>query len=80
MLEHIVYCQTTQHLQKHNTLSEYQHRSRSACSTETQILELVNLFADAKEMCSKVDAIALDFSKAFEDPKQWLLKVRNLEK
>ena len=66
MLEHIVYSQTMQHLQKHNILSEYQHRFRSGCSTETQLLKVINLFADAIEMSSQVDAIALDFSKAFD--------------
>ena len=45
VLEHIVYSQVMDHLDKNNILSSFQHGYRSGCSTETQLLRVINEFA-----------------------------------
>ena len=54
------------HLDKHNILSKSQHGYRRKCSTETQLLKVIDLFAKGMENNLQVDAISLDFSRAFD--------------
>ena len=64
ILEHIIYSNTMAHLQK--ILSNLQHGYRSGSSTETQLLKVIDLFAKGLENHSQIDAISLDFSRAFD--------------
>ena len=54
------------HLQKHNILSELQHGYRKMCSTDTQLLKIINLLATGMENKKQIDVISLDFSRAFD--------------
>ena len=65
-MEHIIYSQTMKHLDKFDILSSLQHGYRSGCSTETQLLKVIDLFAKTLEKKSQTDAIFLDFSRAFD--------------
>ena len=66
VLEHIIYSQTMDHLQKYNILSDLQHGYRNRCSTETQLLKVIDKFAKALEDEAQLDAISLDFQRAFD--------------
>ena len=66
VMEHIVYSQTMDHLDKHGILSKLQHGYRNGCSTETQLLKVIDLFAKNLEKKSQTDGIFLDFSRAFD--------------
>ena len=66
MLEHIIYSQTMDHLQKYNILSSLQHGYRNTCSTETQLLRVIDLLAKGMDSSSQVDVISLDFARAFD--------------
>ena len=54
------------HLENFNILSKYQHGYRNGCSTETQLLKVIDMFAKNLENKSQTDAIFLDFSRAFD--------------
>ena len=54
------------HLDKHNILSKLQHGYRNRCSTETQLLRVIDLFAKGLENQKQIDVISLDFSRAFD--------------
>ena len=66
VLEHIIYSQSMDHLQKYNILSDLQHGYRNGCSTETQLLKVIDKFAKALEDEAQLDAISLDFARAFD--------------
>ena len=66
ILEHIMYSQTMKHLEKYKILSNLQHGYRNGCSTETQLLKVIDLFAKGLENNKQTDAISLDFSRAFD--------------
>ena len=66
VLEHVVYSQAMKHLEKYNILSELQHGYRRGCSTETQLLKVIDLLAKGLHNKSQVDTISLDFSRAFD--------------
>ena len=62
------------HLQKNNILSDRQHGYRSGCSTETQLLKVINYFAKGLENYKQIECISLDFRRAFDTvPHQRLL-------
>ena len=61
ILEHIVYSQTMNHLEKFNILSKFQHGYRNGCSTETQLLKVIDMFAKNLENKSQTDAIFFGF-------------------
>ena len=54
------------HLQKHNILSDLQHGYRNMCSTETQLLKIINLLAKGMDKKKQIDVISLDFSRAYD--------------
>ena len=54
------------HLEKLNILSKFQHGYRNGCSTETQLLKVIDLFAKSLENGTQTDAISLDFSRSFD--------------
>ena len=65
-LEHIIYSFIFTHLNKYNILCDNQHGFRSKRSCETQLLGAVNDFAKALNSGEQIDALFLDFSKAFD--------------
>jgi hypothetical protein len=66
------------HLNKHKILTDHQHGYRNGCSTETQILKVIDLFAKGLENNTQIDSISLDFSRAFDTvPFQRLLLKMN---
>ena len=77
ILEHIIYSETMDHLEKYNILSDFQHGYRNKCSTETQLLKVVDYFAKSLENKTQTDSIFLDFSRAFDvvPHKRLLLKM-----
>ena len=78
VLEHVIYSQTMKHLEKFKILSDLQHGYRRGCSTETQLLKVIDLLAKGLENKSQVDAISLDFARAFDVvPHQRLLLKMN---
>ena len=66
VLEQIIYSQTMKHLEKYTILSKFQHGYRNGCSTETQLLKVVDLFAKGLENSQQTNAISLDFACAFD--------------
>ena len=54
------------HFEKHKILSKFQHGYQNGCSTETQLLRVIDLFANGLENNKQTDAIPLDFSSAFD--------------
>ena len=68
ILEHIIYSNIMNHLSQNNLLSDNQHGFRACRSCETQLITTVQELHVAKNMSSgkQIDAILLDFSKAFD--------------
>ena len=66
ILEHIICSNVHQHLEAHNLLSTSQHGFRRRCSTETQLVSVLQDWKNLmrREVC--VDTIFLDFAKAFD--------------
>ena len=54
------------HLEKYQILVKTQHGYRNKCSTETQLLRVIDNFANGLENKNQTDALALDFSRAFD--------------
>jgi hypothetical protein len=77
-LEHILYSTIITHLEHNNVLSELQLGFRKKRSTESQpILTVQDLAADL-DKGQQIDAILLDFSKAFDKvPHRRLLKLHH---
>ena len=66
LLEHIVYSNMMAHFDNHSLLNNAQHGFRKRRSCETQLISTVNDFADCLHSKGQIDAILLDFSKAFD--------------
>ena len=66
ILEHIIYSNIINHLDKHNVLTPHQHGFRKYRSCETQLIGLIDDFAKGLDKNEQIDAILLDFSKAFD--------------
>ena len=66
MLEHIVHSQIMHHLDVHNLLTDSQFGFRRKRSCESQLLITVNDLAVGLRDREQVDAVLLDFSKAFD--------------
>ena len=54
------------HLTHHNILSDSQHGFRARRSCETQLVETIQELAITLSEGKQIDAILLDFSKAFD--------------
>ena len=66
------------HLENLKILSKFQHGYRSGCSTETQLLKVIDLLAKSLDNRTQTDVISLDFSRAFDVvPHQRLLLKMN---
>lgn len=66
LLEHIIYKHIVEHLEQHNLLSQFQHGFRRGFSTVTQLTEFVHDISSSLDSGEQVDAIFIDFSKAFD--------------
>ena len=66
ILEHIITSNTMRYLEDHNLLHNRQHGFRSKRSCESQLIELTSQLSAALDGGDEVDAIVLDFSKAFD--------------
>ena len=78
VLEHIIHSHIMKHLNKHQILTDHQHRFRASRSCESQLLITINNIAKSMNTGEQLDAILLDFSKAFDKvPYQRLLLKRH---
>jgi len=64
--EHIIYSSVFSHLERHNLLSDSQHGFRARRSCETQLLGAINDFQLCLNSGGHIDALFLDFAKAFD--------------
>ncbi|MEW8547322.1 MAG: reverse transcriptase domain-containing protein, partial [Candidatus Thiodiazotropha sp.] len=75
ILEHIVHSHVISHLDRHQMLSDAQHGFRKSRSCETQLILTIQDLANGLNNGEQIDAILLDFSKAFDKvPHQRLLE------
>ena len=73
MLEHIVYTNIMAHLDEHKLLSNRQHAFRKNRSCESQLITVINDWANILDAGGQVDTFILDFEKAFNTPPHELL-------
>ena len=66
LLEHVVYSTIINHLDTNDILNDFQHGFRQRRSCESQLLNTLRDFFHCLDKSSQVDAILLDFSKAFD--------------
>ena len=66
ILEHIIYSNIMNHLSQNNILSDNQDGFRARRSCETQLITTVQELAKNMSSGKQIDAILLDFSKAFD--------------
>ena len=68
------------HLDKHSSLNHFQHGFRQKRSCETQLVTTVRDFTDYLNRKGQIDAVLLDFSKAFDkvDHEKLLTKFHSL--
>ena len=66
ILEHIVYSEVMKHLNLYNILSDVQHGFRQHYSCELQLLLTVHDLVTSLDNSKQIDAVALDFTKAFD--------------
>ena len=66
------------HFENNNILTDQQHGYRNRCSTETQLIRIVDLLAKGLEARSQTDVISLDYARAFDTVpfRRLLLKMR----
>ena len=76
LLEHIVYSNIMDHLEKHSLLSDRQHAFRKKHSCETQMVTVINDWAKILDKGRQVDSLILDFEKAFDTPPHEFLKCK----
>ena len=74
ILEHVVHSSVINHFERNNILRDSQHGFRKPRSCETQILLTIEDLAKGLDDRQQIDAVLLDFSKAFDKvPQQRLL-------
>ena len=80
ILEHVVHSNIMTHLDKFNVLDDAQHGFRKKRSCISQLLTTVDDFANCLKNHQQIDAILLDFSKAFDkvDHEGLILKLEHL--
>ena len=80
LLEHIIHSNIMDHLDKHNFLNNAQHGFRQKRSCETQLITTLNDFSNCINERGQIDAVLLDFSKAFDkvDHNGLMLKLKNV--
>ena len=65
-MEHCIVSNMLDHLESNNILFPYQHGFRRKLSTETQLVTFIDQLTTEVSKGSQIDAIILDFSKAFD--------------
>ena len=77
LLEHILHSSIISHLETHHILSDAQYGFRKKRSCETQLIRTIHDLATGLNEKQQIDAILLDFSKAFDvvPHKRLLLKL-----
>lgn len=80
LMEHIVATRILEYLNDHNILTGFQHGFRKGYSTVTQLVTVFHSFAHTLDNTGQIDAIFLDFSKAFDKVPhdKLILKMRNI--
>ena len=74
VMEHILHSQVMQHHDHHNILSDSQYSFRKKRSCESQLILTIHDLASSLKDGEQIDAVLLDFSKAFDKvPHQHLL-------
>ena len=68
LLEHILYSNIMDHLEKHSLLSDRQHAFSKKNTCETQLVTVINDWAKILDKGGQVDTFLLDFEKAFDTP------------
>ena len=66
VMEHIIVSQLCRHLEQHKILDKNQHGFRKGLSTETQLVDFVQELHAGTIHGRQIDAIVMDFSKAFD--------------
>ena len=66
VLEHIIHSSIFSHLEKYSVLCDNQHGFHTKCSCETQLIGVINDFQNCLNLGSHIDALFLDFAKAFD--------------
>ncbi|MCP3930316.1 MAG: hypothetical protein GY705_14575 [Bacteroidetes bacterium] len=80
LLEHVVHSNIMCHFDKYNVLDDAQHGFRKKRSCVSQLIVTLNDFANCLKNSQQIDAILLDFSKAFDkvDHEGLILKLQHL--
>ena len=76
IMEHIVCSNLMSHLDENGILTDFQHGFRRKRSCDSQLLVAVDDLAKALDRGQQVDAILLDFSKAFDKVSHFLLRCK----
>ena len=76
LLEHIVHSHVISHLDHHNLLTDAQHGFRKSRSCESQLLLTIQDLANSLNAGEQIDAVLLDFSKAFNKVPHQRLRVK----
>ena len=66
IMEHILVSQISKHLDKYDILDKNQHGFRKGLSCETQLIEFIKDLHSSVDNGTQVDAVVMDFSKAFD--------------
>jgi len=66
LMEHVIHSQVMSHLEQHDILADQQHGFRKRRSCETQLVLTLQDLASGLDNSEQIDAILLDFSKAFD--------------
>ena len=73
-LEHVIHSSVISHFERNNILTDCQHRFHKRRSCETQLILTIDDLARGLNHKQQIDAVLLDFSKAFDRvPHQRLL-------
>ena len=75
-MEHIIVINIWKHLHKHDIILHFQHGFQSGLSCESQLIETVHDWMMALDNKTQIDAILLDFAKAFDKVPHKRLKQR----
>jgi len=66
LLEHIIYSSVSTHWEANNVIREEQHGFQQGKSCKLQLIYTINDFANTLNKGEGIDALFLDFSKAFD--------------
>ena len=66
VMEHIIVSNIWKHRHKHDIILHFQHGFQSGLSCESQLIETVHDWMTALDNKTQIDAILLDFAKAFD--------------